>query len=176
MPKETNSAMKANLTLDNPLWQTPARRAILDKTVQESAAELESRIKQKVLSSTPAGKTYRRAPIFKHGAVADRKLNRARFNRKFFSLFDEKFAASYKFHRASKRGQPPAVDSGGLLNSIRAKKTGIIKATVESSKNYAGRLDDKNKLDRPFFKSTAEEFKTKFQQNLAEAIRGVKTT
>jgi hypothetical protein len=146
--------MKAKLTLSNPLWQTPERRAILDKVVQQSAAELESKIKQKILASRPAGRTYRRgAAVLKGGKPA-----------------------AFSLHRASKKGQPPAVDSGGLVNSIGAKKTGAVKAAVSSGKNYAGRLDRKDRLDRPFFASTAEEFRAKFRQNLAEAIRGVKTT
>lgn len=52
--------MKAKLTLNNPLWQTAKRQAILDKAVQESGAQLESEIKQTVLNSAPRGKFYRR--------------------------------------------------------------------------------------------------------------------
>lgn len=137
--------MKALLKLNNPFWKTPERRQILDKAVQQSAAELEAKIKQKILESSPAGKTYARGNIF---------------------------------HRASRKGQPPAVFSGSLLISIRAKKLGELKSSVSTSKNYAPRLDNKNKLDRPFFESTAEAYKAQFKQNLTDAIReaGVKTT
>jgi hypothetical protein len=46
-----------------------------------------------------------------------------------------------------------------------------MKATVSSSKNYAQRLDDPAGLDRPFFHSTAEEFRPKFKQNIEGAIK-----
>lgn len=187
--------MKAKPKLNNPFWKTPERRAILDKAVQQSALELEAKIKQKILDSTPAGKVYRRGAIFKKGTIADRKLNRTRFNRKFFSLNDERFAVAYSFHRASAPGQPPAVDTGGLINSIRAKTLGALKAKVATSKAYAAALDQGARIPgrrkntktvgpmkniniaaRPFFQSTADEYKAQFKQNLLEAIRGVKTT
>lgn len=166
--------MKSKLSLNNPLWSSTERRQLLDKVVQQSAAELEAKIKQKLLNpeKPPAGKIYRRGGIYKKGLIRDRKLNRTRFKRKFFSLYDEKFAVAYSFHRASRKGQPPATDTGALANSIRAKRSGEMHATVATSKNYGAILDDPNKLDRPFFRQTAEEFKAKFKQNIREAIGG----
>ncbi|MBS1797455.1 MAG: hypothetical protein JSS81_26770 [Acidobacteria bacterium] len=171
--------MKVILSLNNPLWKTPERRRILDKAVRQSAAELESLIKRKILDSSPAGKVYRRGAIFKSGAAADRKLNRTRFKRKFFSLFDEKFAVAFEFHRASAPGQPPAVSTGGLLNSIRARALGELKAQVATAQKYAAALDQGAKIKnariaaRPFFASTAEEFRARFKQNLIDAIKQV---
>lgn len=143
----TKKAMKSVLKLNNPLWKTPERRAILDKAVQPSGAELESLIKQKVLNSKPAGKTYRRGKI-KRGRVV----------------------TGSRFHRASAKGQPFANLTGATLNATRSKRIGLMRNTVSNQTKQAKILDDKNKLNRPFFQSTAEEFKPKFKQNLQEAI------
>jgi hypothetical protein len=132
--------MKARLTLNNPLWRTTQRRKILDRAVQQSALELEGEIKRTILESTPRGRIYRRGSKGK------------------------------RLHRASAPGQPPAVDTAGLINSIRAKKILDLKASVSTSKKYAPTLDDKQKLNRPFFAARAEKFKKKFKKNLAAAI------
>ena len=166
--------MKSILKLNNPLWQTPARRAILDKTVQQSGAELESRIKQKILTGPKSGKTYRRSAI--KNKVAKRDLgfyrsNRKVFKRTFSGLDREKTTVGYQFHKASAKGESPANDTGGLANATRSKKTGEMRNQVANSKKYAKPLDDPNGLNRPFFASTAEEFKPKFKQNIADAIR-----
>ena len=131
--------MKTKLQLNNPIWKSPERRAMLSKTILQSAAELESRIKLRILNSTPRGRMYKRG--------------------------------NNRFHRASARGQAPAVDSGNLINSIRARKTGFLSAVVATGNNYAAWLDDKNKLDRPFFNSEAEKFRAKFRQNILDAIK-----
>ena len=166
--------MKAKLTLNNRLWQTTERRAILDKAVQQSGAELESLIKQRILTGPKSGKTYRRGAIKKKVAKRDLvfyRSNRKVFKRTFTGLYAEKTTVGYQFHRASKKGESPASDTGGLANSIRAKKIGFLSVRVATSKRYALRLDSRQGLDRPFFASTAEEFKPKFKQNIADAIK-----
>lgn len=75
-----------------------------------------------------------------------------------------------RFHRASAKGQSPAIDSGSLINSVRARTKSELVATVSTSKKYAEILDNKNKLDRPFFETTAEKFKPKFKENIRKAI------
>ncbi|MCD9186713.1 MAG: hypothetical protein LUM44_09780 [Pyrinomonadaceae bacterium] len=159
--------MKAKLKLDNPLWKTPERRKILDKAVQESAAELEAEIKQKILTGTKTGKLYRKGSIKRRGRIVGSKI-----------------------HRASAPGEAPANDTGGLANSIRAKKVEQMHSKVATSKNYAEPLDkgatingrnkrtkivgpmrNRSLKPRPFFSSTADEFKPKFLNNLQEAIK-----
>ena len=169
--------MKSVLKLNNPLWKTAARRLILDRAVQQSGAELESRIKRKVLESRPAGRVYRRGAIKKKVAQRDLKFyrsNRRIFKRTFTSLVAEKTTVGYKFHRASKKGQPFASDSGALLSSIRSKRIGFMSAKVASSKRYAIYLDSKNGLNRPFFESTVTEFKREFKANIKRAIDEMK--
>lgn len=176
--------MKSKLTLTNPLWQTAARRKILDKAVQQSGAELESRIKRKILDSTPAGQTYRRGAITRKANKKNLKLGLKSFETsrrvKSQKLINggitelqkqTRVVVGYKFHRASARGQAPAVDSGGLLSSIRSKRIGFLSVRVASSKRYALNLDSRSSLNRPFFSVTVEEFKPKFKQNIIEAIR-----
>lgn len=163
--------MKAKLTLNNPMWKAPQRRAMLDKAVQQSGAELETEIKQTMLPGTrkspPAGKTYRRRAITK--AATKRNLatglKRSRKNK-------NRVIAGSEFHKASKRGQAPAIDTGGLVNSIRAQKTGLMRSRVSVGKAYADELDDPNKLDRPFFRSTVRKYLPRFKQNIGDAIKG----
>jgi hypothetical protein len=159
--------MKAKLTLTNPLWKAASRRRVLDKAVQESGAELEAEIKRTILESKPAGRTYRRGPITRKATAKNLPpgLRTQKGN-------SNNVIAGSNFHRASKKGQPPAVDTAGLINSIRAKKTGELKSTVATSKKYAEVLDDPKKLDRPFFKTTAEKFLPKFKENIKKAIGG----
>lgn len=161
--------MKTTLRLTNPLWSKTKRRTLLDKVVQESGVELEGEIKKKMLPPTrkeqPAGRTYRKGPLT---APATQK-NLPPGLRTSKSNADRVITGSL-FHRASKKGQAPAIDTGGLVNSIRARKTGELKSTVAAGKNYAKPLDDPNKLDRPFFQSTTEEFRPKFKENIRNAV------
>ena len=158
--------MKSILKLNNPLWQTQARRAMLDKAVQQSGAELESRIKQKILTGPKSGKTYRRGAITRAASKKNLGLGLRKVKNN-----SKRVVAGSNFHRASARGESPANDLGGLVNATRSKKTGEMRNTVANSKKYAPILDDPNGLDRPFFRSTADEFKPKFKQNIADAIK-----
>lgn len=163
--------MKTTLRLNNPMWQTASRRRILDRAVQESGAELEAAMKRKMLPSTreqqPTGRTYRRARITKAATKGNLALG---LRRKKGAK--NRVVAGFEFHRASARGQAPAVDTGGLVNSIRARKTGPMKCRVSSGKAYARPLDDPNGLNRPFFSSTAEEFRPRFKENILAAMLG----
>lgn len=161
--------MKIKLTLTDPLWTSAPRRALLDKAVQESGAELEGLIKKTILESKPAGKTYRRGAITKKATKGNLALGLKRRKGNVSQVF-----AGSNFHRASAPGQPPAVDTAGLLNSIRAKKTGDMKSQVSAGVAYAEVLDNPAKLGRPFFRVTVEEFRPKFKENIEEAIRSAK--
>lgn len=78
-----------------------------------------------------------------------------------------------RFHRASAKGQPPAVDSGSLINSVKSQSTSPLKASVSTNKSYAKTLDNKEKLNRPFFSETANKFKAKFKANIQKAIQEI---
>ncbi len=158
--------MKAKLVLNNPLWQTAARRKILDKAVQDSGIELEGEIKKTILDSKPAGRLYRRGSITKNASKKNLALG---LRRKKGTK--TRVIAGANFHRASAKGQPFANDSGQTINAIRAKRTGELKSKVAVGVKHGAILDDPNKLDRPFFRSTAEKFKPKFKENIADAIK-----
>lgn len=169
--------MKAKLTLNNPLWQTQKRRAILDKVVQQSGAQLENLVKQKILTGPKSGKLYRRGAIKKKIAGRDLSFYRSDrrvFKRTFTSLYDEKTTVGYNVHRASAPGESPATDSGRLANSVRAKKIGFMSVRVATSVRYAAALDNgstKRKIAaRPFFLVTVEEFRPQFKENIRKAI------
>lgn len=138
---------------------------MLDKAVQTSGAELEAGIKQKILTSQPAGRTYRRSPITRAATSRNLPAGLRRTKNK------NRVIVGSNFHRASRRGQPPAVDTAGLINSIRARKTGPLKTTVSAGKHYGEILDDPNKLNRPFFRSTVKEYLPKFKENILEVIK-----
>jgi hypothetical protein len=157
------------LTLNNPMWNTQERRKVLGQVVQESGSELEGEIKKTITDSTPAGRLYRKGSITKAATkpllALGLKTRKGNANR---------VVAGSRIHRASRKGQPPAVDTGGLIGSIRAKKTGEMKSTVTAGKAYAEPLDDPKELDRPFFRSTAEKFRPKFKENIEDAIKSGK--
>ncbi len=158
--------MKATLKLTNPLWQTAARRRILDQAVRQSAAELEREIKQTILDSVPRGRLYRRGSITARATKAKLSLGLQRKKGTKTRLI-----AGSKFHRASARGQPPAVDSGKLLRSIRVQpgqKPLQLKIIVGVS--YAKRLDDPKGLNRPFVVRSRNNFRRKFKANVQKAI------
>jgi hypothetical protein len=73
------------------------------------------------------------------------------------------------FYRASAPGQPPAIRTGRLLNSIGSRRIGPTAARVSVSVEYALPLDDPDGLDRPFFMSQAEMYRPRFEQNIADA-------
>jgi hypothetical protein len=78
----------------------------------------------------------------------------------------------YNFHRASRAGQPPAILTGRLINSIRAYRVAEFKYRVGTSVVYAIYLDDPNGLNRPFFFSVAEQFRARFLEIMREAYFG----
>lgn len=169
--------MKASLKLNNPLWQTNKRRAILDRVVNQSGAQLENLVKQKILTGPKSGKLYRLGAIKKQIARRDLSFfrsDRRVFRRTFTSLTNEKTTVGYKVHRASAPGQSPASDSGRLAGSVRATRLGFMSVKVATSVRYAAVLDNgssKRKIAaRPFFRVTVEEFKPLLKGNLQEAI------
>lgn len=139
---------------------------MLDKAVQAAGAELEAEIKETIIKSTPLGRTYRRAAITKRASKANLAigLKRSRKN-------SSRVVAGSEFHRASRRGQPPARDTGQLINSIRARRSGMMRTTVAAGVRYAEILDDPKRLDRPFFQVTAKAFVPKFKDKIRAIIK-----
>lgn len=110
----------------------------------QCAIELEGDIKATIFTSRPAGRTYKTTAI-------TRKLKR---NPNNLRRRGDRLIIGYNFHRASARGQAPAIRTGGLVNSIRAQRIAELRARVIVGKAYGAILDDPNGLNRPFFQST----------------------
>ncbi|HLM61387.1 MAG TPA: hypothetical protein VK308_11330 [Pyrinomonadaceae bacterium] len=158
--------MKSTLKLNHPLWKTPERRALPDKAVQSSGAEMESLAKQKILSDPKSGKLYRRGAIKKRITQKDLKFyrsNRKVFRRTFASLFNEKTTVGYKFHRASKKGESPATDTGELANSIRAKKIGFMSVRVASSRRLCSAARFGKRFEQTVFRSDGQRIQAEIQ-------------
>lgn len=166
--------MRSTLTLkpDGRLTRSatltgPNAKAVSVATGQ-AAAELEAAMKTNILRSKPAGRTYRTTAIVrKVGKRSIRAVPGLRTR-----AGGTKAVVGYNFHRASARGQAPAVRSGRLINSIRGRRVADFTARVGVSVAYAPRLDNPNGLDRPFFFSQARLFRPRFLTLIKTAWTG----
>lgn len=150
--------MKTSLKLKKPIWNTPVRRKRLSEVVFESALDLEGDIKDTISTSRPRGRTYATTAI-----VSSRKSSFGLgLKQRTATSGKKRNIIGFNFHRASAKGQPPAIKTGGLINSIRTKKVAQLRARVFSGKNYGGVLDAKDGLDRPFFVVTVKRENPKY--------------
>lgn len=139
------------------------RPGAIAAVTMRAALEFETDVKTNIQRSIPGGRTYRTTAIVRATTKKRSGLGlRNRGNRQI---------VGYNFHRASKRGQPPAILSGRLINSIRTKRLGPISARVFVGVLYGLYLDDPNILDRPFFHSRARLFAPRFVELVNEAYR-----
>lgn len=172
--------MSSKFQLTNPIWNNETRNKRLGILVQASAAELEGEIKQTILSSNPSGRTYRRGRITK--AVGKRGKVPVKGLKTFSTAKGNKrVVTGFNFHRASAPGQAPASDSGGLVNSVRAKKISENRAKVTVGKKYGAALDNgtvkagrsrRVKIKaRPFFRVTVEKFRPRFKVKISEVFK-----
>jgi hypothetical protein len=135
--------------------------------VGASAAELEGLMKQNIASSRPAGRTYSIGSILKR-AGGKRSIR----NVKGLRRRGDKVVVGSRIHRASAKGQPPAILSGRLVNSIRGRRIGEFTARVGVGVSYAVPLDNPNRLDRPFFISQARNYRPRFVARIRSAWLG----
>lgn len=112
--------MKAYTHLNSDIFQDVPRRQAVSNLISRSARELKNLTKQRMVRSTPTGRLYAR-----RGGSGFRR-----------------------FHRASARGQRPAIDTGKLLNSIQSKTLGEFKAATVAEAPYAKYLQSE-RLNRP---------------------------
>jgi hypothetical protein len=109
------------------------------------ATGIEGEAKRLIQQTVPAGRTYRRGAI---NRPANSKL--LGMGLKLSRTRQGRVVAGYSFHRASAPGQPPANDTSNLVNSIKAKRTGEVSATLDINAGYAGFLEPPADLNRPF--------------------------
>jgi len=112
------------IKLNSGIFDKAKRNAAASSAVNKAAVEYARYVPEQQIESKPTGKLYKR----KRGATFTRS------------------------HRASAKGQRPAIDTGKLLRSTKHKKTGPLTAevtTVAKDKgfDYASRLE--NKMNRP---------------------------
>lgn len=77
-----------------------------------------------------------------------------------------------KMHQASAPGEPPAVDTGKLKNSIHTRMVTPTKAQVIANTNYAERLE--KRMNRKFFSPALNQIRDWFVTEMTKAIGGVK--
>lgn len=123
-------------------------------------------MKRNISVSVAAGRTYRRAAIVRKASRRNSGLKLK--TRKGGSLV----VVGFQFHRASRRGQPPAIDTGKLINSIRALRISKFRHRINVGALYGAYLDDPEVLDRPFFASRVELFRPVFFENMRRAVLG----
>jgi hypothetical protein len=167
--------------LTSPIFNNTERRAILSKVVRRSAIDLVGKIKLTIRESEPQGRTYRRGRISKTESKATKALGLKTFTTKSGKT---RAITGYYFHRASAPGQPPAVDTGGLIGSIAEKPLAELRSLVSVGKLYGDPLDRGTTragksgkagpffvlAPRPFFKVTVDAYRPVFKQAVADAL------
>lgn len=157
--------MRTQLTLTAPLLATNGnQRGAVAAEIRNSTAELEGDIKLNMRRSLAAGRTYRRGPIL-------RKDTRATAGLKLAKRGDRNIVG-FNFHRASKRGQPPAIDTGILINSIRGMAVSETVGRINVGAAYGVPLDDPEGLDRPFFTVRVNLYRPRFLERIRRAFLG----
>lgn len=121
--------------------------------LKRAAFALHSKIIDNIRLSRPSGRTYRRGAIT--AKFSKRKHSGLRLRTKAGT---NRVITGAKFHRASAPGQPPAIDTGRLLNSIRIVRAGSNRYIIGTGVVYAAVLDNEKKLNRPFFRRVVLNF------------------
>jgi len=136
-------ALKAKLTLDSKIFK-PSEREEFERAVKASAELLLKRIKQYIIESKPTGRTYRiRMP-----------------------------SGRIKIHQASAKGEPPAILTRNLLNSIKLVKVGRYTWRIRVDAYYGAILDAEDyDLQRFFFVVKLEEHERENAEILDRAIK-----
>ncbi len=161
--------LQSKLTLRRAIWNTEARRSILNKGLKKSAEGLEEKLKENIDNSTPAGRLYSRGVI---------TARRTKANRLLKSVVGTKtrVVTGYKYHKASSSGQPPARDTSTLYRSIRVRRI-VGKLSILASVKAPGvlYLDSQEYLNRLFFEVIVvayyqNEFNEEVKRNVQELM------
>lgn len=149
--------MKSTLTITTKT--TNELRRELQRELNKSGLELETRIKTNMRESNPAGRTYRLSGI---------RVNRPRAGARRSTLGG--FVIGSNFYRASAPGQPPAIRFGNLINSIFGRPSGFLQYEVATNLLYGAILDDPDGLNRPFFASQVRLYEPRFFDNINSVL------
>lgn len=107
--------MSVSINLEADIFNTTAVKQSLTAFIRRQGKDFKDLTKRRMINSTPTGRLYRR----KSGAEFIRS------------------------HRASARGQRPAIDTGKLLNSIQDRRLSETSVEVYAGAEYAGYLQSK---------------------------------
>lgn len=116
--------MPVAITLTSPIFDKAKRHQSAGNAVGKTIREFAAYVPRQQVEGKPSGNVYRKG--------GGRGFRRS--------------------HRASAKGQRPAVDSGNLIRSTKHKKTGQLSGEVTTTAkrngfDYASQLQ--NKMDRP---------------------------
>lgn len=147
--------MRVLVSLKSPIFDKTKRRQVLSSFVSRQADDFKNVTKRRQIESKPAGKFYGRKT---KSDVASRRLG----------------------HRASAKGQRPAIDSGNLVTAITSERRGenqaevfIAPLTNALNKTPADKYAEilQNHLDRPIMSaSDAQEAELKMAREGEEMI------
>jgi hypothetical protein len=134
--------MRTIVQLDSKIFDKAFREQTVQNFVSRQARDFKVLTKQRIIESEPAGRDYAR----KRGAGFQR------------------------FHRASARGQRPAIDTGKLLNSIDDQMISPTVAEAFVGAEYAEFLQSE-RLDRPIMdENDAQEAEAKMLRDANQML------
>lgn len=119
--------------------QLPNYEGILDRFVLQSAHKIRSRMREKLAES-------------KHGRLYRRRGG-------------EGFSRA---HRASRRGEAPASDSGALSRSLNVIHPATMTAAIETNLDYPGILE--SKMNRPLWAASVDELLPVLENDLYQMM------
>lgn len=138
----------AKLTLDRNIWNPTVRKNLVNKALKITAENLESRLKENIDNSTPAGRFYKVTEIKVRGGRAPKRIEA---RGKSYSKAYRTYEAS-RIYQASEWGQPPAKRLGELYDSIEVKRIiGEYAVVARVSAPGVAYLDSEDHLNRQFF-------------------------
>lgn len=134
--------IKTTVKLDSQIFKDVSRRQAVSNLVGRNAKDFKNLTKRRMIESRPTGRLYRRS----------------------------RGAGFIRSHRASAKGQRPAIDSGNLLNSVQDKRTGEFTAEASVGAEYAKYLQSR-RLKRPIMSDRdAAEAQAKLNRDGEQAI------
>ncbi|MBC8142942.1 MAG: hypothetical protein H7Y38_16075 [Armatimonadetes bacterium] len=130
----------------------------LSAVVRKTTFDIEAGAKTAVQTGAKTGRVYKR--------FGERKIKTRRLKSGDFAITS--VSRPFTLHQASKAGEAPATDSGGLVNSIQSGFDSSLSGTVSVGAEYGAILEP----DRPFLLPAAEATMPAFQAAIAAILEG----
>lgn len=144
--------ISAKVTLRRAIWNTSARKSILNKAIAAAAEILDNRLHANIDNSTPAGRIYVKKAQTKRLTAATRVFQRKKGTK-------TRVVTGYEYYQASAYGQPPARRFDVLYRSLRVRRiVGALLIRAEVKAPGVTFLDSPEYLNRPFFNVIVQEF------------------